>query len=69
MVGGIIIWKVLDLEEGTGSDYRVLEWTVVDDVICGDQGWKFKRWALGDHLKKEKEEERRGKHIIKLSTV
>ena len=59
-------WRVLELEEGTGSDHALIEWRWEDDAVRGNQEWKFRGWALKRKLDEEKEAKKRGERVVTL---
>ena len=58
-------WRVLDsVEEGSGSDYAIIEWKWEDGVAKSDEGWKFRGRALKKKLDVEKEAMKRGEKVV-----
>ena len=59
-------WRVLDLQEGTGSDHAIFEWRWDDAAANSRNDWKFRGWALKKKLDEEKEAQKRGERVVTL---
>ena len=59
-------WRIVEWEEGTGSDHVAIQWRWEDTSEATDRGWKFKGQVLKERLDKNKEAKKRGEHVVEL---